>query len=201
MRQHAISYISEEAYLELESASETKNEYFNGEIFAMAGASRRHNLIVANVIISLGSQLKNKPCRVYPSDMRLKIEKTGLNTYPDVMVVCDEEEFTNEKQDTLLNPDVIIEVLSDSTEKYDRGEKFKQYRQLESLKEYVMISQNYRSIEKFFRDKNGQWILTEADEQNPFIVLESSGCRLEISDVYDKVEEDFQVENVRTDKN
>ncbi len=188
MQQHAISYISEEEYLEQERASETKNEYFDGEIFAMAGASRRHNLIVANVIISLGSQLKNKPCRVYPSDMRLKIKKTGLNTYPDVMVVCDKEEFTDEKQDTLLNPDVIIEVLSDSTEKYDRGEKFRQYRQVESLKEYVLISQDNRGMEKYFRDKNGQWVFTEADKKNPFIDLEPLGCILEISEVYDKVD-------------
>jgi len=198
MQQHAISYISEKEYLAQERVSKTKSEYFDGEIFAMAGASRRHNLIVANVIISLGVQLKNKPCRVYPSDMRLKIEKTDLNTYPDVMVVCNEERFTDEKQDTLLNPDIIIEVLSDSTEKYDRGEKFKQYRQIESLTEYVMIAQNYRSIEKFTKDRNGQWRLTETDERKPFVDLKSSGTRLEIAEVYDKVDADIQVRNVKS---
>ncbi|MDM8517752.1 Uma2 family endonuclease, partial [Desulfobacterales bacterium HSG16] len=141
MSRRAGSYTSEKEYPK-KRTSNAKREYFDGEIFAMAKASRRHNLIVANVIISLGSQLKNKPCCVYPSDMMLKIEKTGLNTCPDVMVVCNEEKFTNEKQQTLLNPDVIIEVLSDSTEQYDRGEKFKQYRQLESLREYIIISKN-----------------------------------------------------------
>ena len=188
MQQAAVSYITEQEYLDLERDSETKNEYFDGEIFAMAGASRKHNLIVANLIVSLGSQLKNKPCRVYPSDMRLKIEKTGLNTYPDVMITCNEEKFVDEKQNTLLNPDIIIEVLSDSTEKYDRGAKFKNYRQIESLKEYVMIAQNTKSMERYFRDENGQWILTETNENTPYIDLKTSGCRLEIDEVYDKLE-------------
>ncbi|QTA83487.1 DUF820 [Desulfonema limicola] len=186
MQQKAVSFISEQEYLDFEKDSETKNEYFDGEIFAMAGASRKHNLIVVNIIASLGYQLKNKPCRVYPSDMRLKIEKTGLYTYPDVMVVCGEEKFGDEKQDTLLNPDIIIEVLSDSTEKYDRGTKFKNYRQIESLKEYVMIAQNAKSMERYFRDEKGQWVLTETDDNNPFIDLKISGCRLEIDEVYDK---------------
>ncbi len=184
----AVSYISEEEYLEMEHKAETKSEYYDGEIFAMSGASRKHNLIVANVVASLVTQLRKKPCRVYPSDMRLKIEATGLITYPDVMVVCTKEKFRDNRKDTLLNPDVIIEVLSDSTEGYDRGVKFRNYRQISSLKEYVMISQHSRRIERYFRNPNKQWVLSEADDENPLILLESVGCTLDISEVYDKTE-------------
>jgi len=130
-----IPYLSEEEYLEFERNSEIKHEYFDGEIFAMSGASEAHNLIVANVIGELGSQLKKKPCRVYPSHMRVKIESTKFYTYPDVMIVCEKENFADDKEDMQLNPDVIIEVLSDSTESYDRGKKFSHYRQIASLKE------------------------------------------------------------------
>ncbi len=153
----------------------------------MSGASRSHNLIVANVVISLGTQLKKKPCRVYPSDMRLKIEKTKLYTYPDVMIVCGERKFGDKEKDMLLNPDVIIEVLSDSTEKYDRGKKFEHYRQIASLKEYVLISQHIPKIERFFKTEHRRWILDETDEDNTEIILESVGCRLNIEEIYDKV--------------
>ncbi len=189
MQHQAVSTIPEAEYLEQERASEIKSEYYKGEIFAMAGASRKHNLIVANVITTLNVQLKKKPCRTYPSDMRLKIKEMELYTYPDVMVVCGDEKFGDEKQDTLLNPDVIIEVLSDSTERYDRGRKFENYRKAESLKEYVMISQNCRKIERFYKNERGQWELTESDEENPLVFLESIGCELEISEVYDKTED------------
>jgi len=189
MQQEAIRLISEDEYLKQEISSEIKSEYFRGEVFAMAGASMEHNLIVANIIIELGLQLKNKPCRVYPSDMRLKVEKTGLYTYPDVMVVCDKkEEFVDNKKNTLLNPDVIIEVLSDSTESYDRGEKFFNYRQLDSLKEYVLVWQKRQKIEKYSRVNSTMWTLTETDEQNQAILLDSIGCTLDMANVYDKVE-------------
>jgi len=188
MQQRAVSIISENEYLESEEISDIKHEYYQGEIFAMAGASRKHNLIAANVIISLGTQLKKRPCRVYPSDMRLKIEKTGLYTYPDIMIVCGEERFSNEKENTLLNPDVIIEVLSDSTESYDRGKKFCNYRKLDSLKEYVLISHKCRKIEIYSKNKDNKWELTESIEDNSVIPLEKIGCSLDISDVYDKTE-------------
>ncbi|QTA93322.1 Uma2 family endonuclease [Desulfonema magnum] len=189
MQQQAVSMISEAEYIEQERTAEIKSEYYQGEIFAMAGASRKHNLIVANVIGELRYQLKNKPCRTYPSDMRLKTEATGLYTYPDVMVVCGDEKFTDERQDTLLNPDVIIEVLSDSTESYDRGRKFQNYRKVGSLKEYVMISQHCRKIERFHKNEKQQWVLTESDKENPSVFLESIGCELELSEIYDKTED------------
>ena len=187
MQPQAIPYISEDEYLEIERNSEIKHEYFDGEIFAMSGASEAHNLIVANVIITLGSQLKKKPCRVYPSDMRLKIERTTLYTYPDAMIVCGERKFGDKEKDMLLNPDVIIEVLSDSTENYDRGKKFEHYRQIASLKEYVLISQHERKIEKFMKTEDRRWVLDETDEENPEIILESVGCALNLDEVYDKV--------------
>ena len=188
MQQAAVTLISEEEYLEGENLSETKHEYYRGEVFAMAGASRRHNLIVTNIIGELRTQLKGKPCRTYPSDMRLRIDLTGLYTYPGIMVVCGEEQFADENQNTLLNPDVIVEVLSDSTEGYDRGVKFQSCRQLPSLREYVLISQNAQKIERYARDDRNRWTLTETDEQHPEMVLESIGCRLELAEVYDKTE-------------
>ncbi|QTA84552.1 Uma2 family endonuclease [Desulfonema magnum] len=189
MQQEAkVPMISEAEYLERERASETKNEYREGKMVAMSGASEKHCIIVVNVIGELGSQLKKKPCAAYLTNMRMKIERTGLYTYPDVMVVCGEEKFGDEKQDTLLNPDVIIEVLSDSTESYDRGKKFENYRKLDSLREYVLISQNSRKIEKYARTEKRQWLLTESDEKNPTIILESIGCELKLSEVYDKIE-------------
>ena len=182
-----IPYMSEEEYLEFERNSEIKHEYFDGEIFAMSGASEAHNLIVANVIITLGNQLKKKPCRLYPSDMRLKIERTKLYTYPDVMVVCGDRKFGDKEKDMLLNPDVIIEVLSDSTENYDRGKKFEHYRRIASLKEYVLISQNIPKIERFLKTDHRRWILDETDDEHPEIILESVGCSLNHNEVYDKV--------------
>ncbi len=181
-----IPYLSEQEYLEIERNSEIKHEYYDGEIFAMSGASRSHNLIVANVVGELRSQLKKKPCRVYPSDMRLKIEKTGLYTYPDVMIVCGQDRFDDKYRDTLLNPDVIIEVLSDFTESYDRGKKFQNYRKIVSLKEYILISQHVPKIEKFARAGH-LWTLSETDEDHPEIILESVGCVLNTGEIYDKV--------------
>src|SRR5262249_39888199 len=121
------SRFTPEEYLALERAAERRSEYYAGEIFAMGGASRKHIVIVANISGQLWSQLKGRPCRVYPNDMRVKVSPTGLYTYPDVAVVCGLDQFDDDHQDTLLNPTVIIEVLSKSTEAYDRGKKFEHY--------------------------------------------------------------------------
>jgi len=188
MQQAALNYITEEEYLALERESEIRHEYYDGEIFAMSGASEKHNLIVVNLIRELSSQLRKTRCRLYPGDMRLKIEVTGLYTYPDLMIVCGKREFSEKDQpDTLLNPDVIIEVLSDSTESYDRGKKFENYRSLDSLKEYILISQKRKKMERFFRNAQGYWQLTESDEKNPQLHLDAAGCELRIEDVYENV--------------
>ena len=131
--------LTPEDYLALERSADFKSEYFDGEIFAMTGASEPHNTIVANTLSEIRQQLKKRPCKVYANDMRVKVDPTGLYTYPDVVVVCGKARLEDAHLDTLLNPTLIVEVLSDSTEAYDRGRKFEHYRKLESLAEYVLI--------------------------------------------------------------
>jgi len=175
-------------YLEIDRQSDFKNEYFNGEVFAMTGASRKHNLITSNVNSSLNSQLKGRQCEVYVSDMRVKVSSSGLYTYPDVVVVCGSPLFEDNEIDTLINPTLIIEVLSKSTEGYDRGDKFGHYRKLDSLSEYILISQDKQHIEQFVRQPDNHWLLSEADNLQAAIDLTSINCKLVMADVYDKVE-------------
>jgi len=177
-----------EVYLEIDRQSELRNEYYNGEIFAMTGASRKHNLITANVTASLNPQLKGRQCEVYASDMRVKVSSSGLYTYPDVVVVCGTPIFEDQETDTLINPTVIIEVLSKSTEGYDRGDKAAHYRKLDSLAEYILISQAKLHLEHFVRQPDNQWLLSEADDLEAVIDLASINCQLAITDIYDKVE-------------
>jgi len=175
-------------YLEIERAAEFKSEFFAGEMFAMAGASPPHVLITSNVNRELGTQFKNRPCRVYSSDLRVKVSATGLYTYPDVVVVCGEQRFDDERGDTLLNPTLIVEVLSPTTETYDRGEKFDHYSQLESLQEYVMIAQDRPRVERYVRQPGGQdWLLTVVRHAQGSISLPSIGCELSLAEVYDRV--------------
>ena len=176
-----------EEYLELERKAEYKSEYLDGEIFAMAGARREHNLIVSNVIASLHSQLRGRACETYPSDMRVKVTATGLRTYPDVVVVCGEPHFEDENGDTLLNPTLLVEVLASTTEAYDRGEKFAHYRLLESLAEYVLIAQDRCRVERFTRQPDGQWLLSEARDLGEAIALPSVGSQLTLAEVYERV--------------
>jgi Uma2 family endonuclease len=182
------SLYTPEEYLALERKAEYKSEYFAGEIFAMSGASERHNLIAGNVFATLHAQLRNRPCRVYMSDIRVKVSPTGLYTYPDVVVLCGEPRFDDEHKDTLLNPIVIIEVLSPSTEACDRGEKFTHYRKLASVAEYVLISQEKPHVEHFVRQPDNQWLLSEASDPHDTVQLPSINCALALSDVYEKVE-------------
>jgi len=175
-------------YLDIERKAETKSEYFNGEIFALAGASKKHNIIVANIIIELGAQLKKRLCQIYPSDMRVKVSQTGLYVYPDVSVVCGDPKFEDEHYDVLLNPTLIAEVLSESTEAYDRGKKFEHYRKIESLKEYLLIAQDKHSIEQFIKQNDGSWLFLETSDSEGTVRLRSINCELLISDVYHKVE-------------
>jgi len=177
-----------EEYLALERASAYKSEYYNGEIFAMSGASRRHVLIVTNLVTQLATQLKKRDCEVYSADMRLKIEATRSYTYPDVIVVCEEPLFSDEQKDTLINPNVIVEVLSDSTQGYDRGGKFEQYRTLESFKEYLLISQDKPHVEHFVRQADNRWLLRETNKMEDSIELSSIDCTLPLAEIYDKVD-------------
>ncbi|MGB7925318.1 MAG: Uma2 family endonuclease [Pyrinomonadaceae bacterium] len=182
-----IFYTPEE-YLALERKAEDKSEYFNGEIFAMTGASRRHNLVAVNVLASLHAQLRKRPCEIYPSDMRVKVSPTGLYTYPDVVIVCGEPLFDDEQKDTLVNPTLLVEVLSKSTASYDRGEKFEHYRKLASLAEYLVIAQNKYHVEHYIRQPDNQWLLSETDDMQKTISLPSIECDLALTDIYDKVD-------------
>lgn len=173
-------------YLAMERSSPQKHEYCNGEIFAMAGASEAHNLIVTNVVGELRSALRSRPCKVYPSDMRVKIPATGLYTYADASVTYDRPSFEDDKVDTLLNPQVIFEVLSESTEDYDRGTKFKNYRSIPSLHDYVLVSQNEVLVEHFVRQPDGSWLLRERRAGEP-LKLTSIDCTLDIDELYLKV--------------
>ena len=188
MSSQADKRYTAEEYLALERQAECKSEYCAGDIFAMAGASRWHNLIVANVIRELSLQLKGRPCTTYPSDMRVKISPTGLYTYPDITVVCSEAQFEDTQQDTLLNPTLIVEVLSESTEAYDRGGKFAHYRKLTSLMEYVLIAQTKPHVEHYVRQPDNRWLLAEADSLHQTLHLPSIDCHLVLAEVYDKVD-------------
>ena len=181
-------HFTPEEYLALERQAPYKSEYYAGEIFALAGASRWHNLIVTNVLREVSLQLKGRPCAAYPSDLRVKVDPAGLYTYPDVTVVCGEARFEDAQQDTLLNPTLIVEVLSDSTEAYDRGGKFAHYRKLESVQEYVLIAQTTPHIEHYVRQPDHRWLLAEADKLTDTLHLPSIDCHLALSEVYDKVD-------------
>jgi Uma2 family endonuclease len=177
-----------EEYLTLERQADYRSEYYRGEIFAMVGASREHNLISLNSAASLHRQLTQRPCEVYTNDMRVRVSPTGLYTYPDVIVVCGEPRFDDEQNDTLLNPTVVIEVLSKSTEAYDRGLKFEHYRTLDSLTDYLLVAQDKPLVEHFARRPEGQWLFTEAQGRESRLRIESIACELALEDVYQKVE-------------
>lgn len=181
------TYITPDEYLELERNSEYKSEYFNGEIFAMGGASPRHVLIVTNVVSELRSQLKNQPCTVYSTDLRVSVSPTGLYTYPDVVVVCGDPQFSDSRKDTLINPILIVEVLSKSTKNYDRGEKFEQYRTIDSFKEYVLVAQDKHHVEHYIKQPDNTWVLSETNWIENNIELTSIGCNLKLGEIYDKV--------------
>jgi Uma2 family endonuclease len=176
-----------EDYLAFERASDRRHEYLNGELYLMAGAGANHNLIAVNVLASLHVQLRQRPCVIYPSDMRVKVSYTGLYTYPDVSVVCGAPQFEDDQHDTLLNPILIVEILSPSTESYDRGRKFQHYRTLASLQEYVLISQDVHRIERYVRQDNDQWLLSDVTQVDAALELSSISCTLSLADVYEKI--------------
>lgn len=188
MIEAARTWISPEEYLALEERAETKSEYFDGEIFAMAGAEPEHNLIANNVVIEIGTQLRGGPCRSYSSDQRVKIPATGLYTYPDVTVVCGEAVFEGTRPRTLLNPTLIVEVLSDSTETYDRGDKFAHYQTLPSLREYVLVASDRPRIERFLRQESGEWSYDECSDPAGTVALPSVAAGLTLAGVYDRVD-------------
>jgi len=184
----AKTYLTPEQYLEIERKAEFKSEYYQGEMFAMAGARYAHIKIVANAMRDLGQQLRHGNCEPLSNDLRVRVTPTGLYTYPDVVIVCGKPQFLDDTLDTLLNPTVIIEVLSESTEVYDRTRKFEQYRTLESLSAYLMISSLRVSVERYLRQADGSWNFIAKTSLEDAIDLPSVGCRLLLAELYEKVD-------------
>ena len=181
------NFITPEEYLTREAQAEYKSEYHDGEIFALAGGSANHNLITGNIYAALRQMLSQRPCRTFINDMRLNVKQSGLYTYPDVMVICGKTEFAPGRDDTVTNPIVIVEVWSDSTKAYDRGEKFAMYRQIPTLQEYVMIDQSQFYVEHSRRDGNF-WVLETLDAMDAILVLPSLQCEMPLATIYEKVE-------------
>jgi Uma2 family endonuclease len=182
------TYITPEQYLEIERKAEFKSEYYQGEMFLMSGAREPHNVIVWNLARELGQQLRKRPCRAYMNDMRVLVNATGLYTYPDVAAVCGEPQFLDETRDTLLNPSLIVEVLSPSTEIYNRIRKFEHYRSVESVSEYLMLASERVSAELYTRQPDGHWLLTFAGRLEDSLDLQSVGAHLALADLYEKVD-------------
>jgi Uma2 family endonuclease len=187
MKPDPFSKMTAEEFLAFERSSDEKHEYYDGVVVAMSGAKRAHNTISTNMTGLLWQQLKGKDCENFSSDMRVFVPKTRLYAYPDIVVVCGELQFLDDVPDTLTNPLVIIEILSDSTESYDRGKKFENYRAIDSLREYVLVSQDRAAIDKYVKHSDGFWRLTDATGLDSSITLESIECKLNLADVYYKV--------------
>ena len=173
-------------YLARERVAETKSEYRHGEIVAMSGVSRAHNLIAGNLFRILGQQLLGGGCETYVSDVRVRVSQTGLYTYPDIAVACEPIQFEDDHVDTLLNPIVVVEVLSPSTEAYDRGDKFAHYRRLDSLQEYLLVSQDTMRVERYVR-QGEQWVLSELSAPDDVLEIGAIGCSVRLGDVYHRV--------------
>ena len=188
MATNPTTRLTPEQYLEIERKAEFKSEYFNGEMFAMAGAGYAHNLVTANLIATLNQQLRTRPCQVLSGDMRIHVAASDLYTYPDASVVCGEPKFLGNRTDTLLNPSLVVEVLSPSTEAYDRGRKFEHYQSIESVSEYLLISSDRVHADLFTRRADGAWELRRAAKPEDSLELQSIGVRLTLSDLYDKVD-------------
>ncbi|MDW8291337.1 MAG: Uma2 family endonuclease, partial [Armatimonadota bacterium] len=181
-------YVSEVEYLQAERQASVKSEYLAGQVFAMAGASRAHNRIVFNLGGLLYTALQGRECEAYLGDMRVKIPQASAYFYPDVAIVCGKPQFEDEQEDSLLNPMVVIEVLSPSTEGFDRGEKFLLYQRLPSLREYVLVSQQSMRVEQFVRLPDGGWQRREYTRPEQVMQLESVGVALSVQAVYEGVE-------------
>ncbi len=181
-------HLSPVEYLALDREAEERSEYLDGEMFSMAGGSREHALIAANLVGELRGQVRHRPCEVYGSDMRVLVEASGLYTYPDLSVVCGEPIFGPDgRRDILRNPTLLIEVLSPSSEAYDRGKKFEHYRAIPSFREYLLVSQERPLVDRFLRQESGIWLFSTAGGLDAKVELSSIGARLALSEVYAKV--------------
>ena len=183
-----LRHLSPAEYLAFDRQAETKHQYVAGEVFAMTGASWRHNRIVANLVAELVVQLRDGPCHVLPSDLRVAVAAEGPFFYPDVVALCAEPRFLDGERDTLLNPELVVEVLTPSTEAFDRGLKFAHYRAVPTLREVLFVAQDARRGEQLSRRDEGHWLLTDHARPDAAIDLVSLGCRVELGRVYEKVD-------------
>jgi len=174
-------------YLAMEEVADYKSEYFNGEIFAMSGGTPDHSTIAVNMTVALATRLAEKPCRVFNSDMRLHIERNGLYTYPDVMVICGKLELVKRRNDTVINPVLLVEVLSESTRVYDRGMKFNLYKQIPTLQEYVVVESETPRAECYRRGAEDQWAVEMIDDPSATLRLASVACEIPLAEIYRKV--------------
>ena len=181
------NYVSQEVYLETEREALEKHEYYQGEIFAMSGASGRHNRIFTNLFIDIGIKLKGKGCLPYGSYLRIHIPKNTLYTYPDISIICGEMEFTDDKFDTATNPSVIIELLSNSTRNYDKGEKFTLYRDITSLQEYILIDTEKIHVEKHIRNADNSWQLTDYKSIENSFTISTISRSFMLKDIYEGI--------------
>ncbi len=181
------NFISQEEYLLAEREATEKHEYFQGEVFAMSGASLKHNFIAKNINILIPHYLKGQPCDLFGSDLRVHIPENSLYTYPDFTIICGKPETTDEKTDTITNPSVIIEILSKSTKEYDRGTKFNLYRNINTLQEYILIDSTSVSVEIFKRHSDNTWILTEFKQLSDQFVISTINLTILLNDLYEDV--------------
>lgn len=175
-------------YLAREEKADRRSEFFDGDVFAMAGASREHNAITRNLTAELHMRLRDGPCQVFVADQRVKVSRTGLYTYPDVLVVCGTPEYAPESRNTLTNPRVVIEVLSDDTERYDRTTKFRHYKKLPSVMEYVLVSQTEPLVERFVRADDGRWPQDDVVGLDAVLALATVPAEVPMAEVYRGVE-------------
>jgi Uma2 family endonuclease len=180
-------YLSPEEYLAIERAAETRSEYLDGEMFLRESGNRWHHLILSNLIGELGGQLKGRPGTVLLTGQRVRVLETGLYAYPDLLAVTGEARCEDECDDTLLNPSLIFEIFSPTTEAYDRGEKFYRYRKIPTLAEYVLVSQEEPRVEQFLRRDEEHWLYTPTAGRERSVSLASNGCELRLEEIYDKV--------------
>lgn len=183
----AKKLLTPQEYLTQERQAGFRSEFYRGETFAMSGASWNHARIKDNIARAAANQLEDSPCQIVTSDLRVKVEATGLYTYPDVIVVCEEPQFEDEVFDTLTNPRVIVEVLSPSTESYDRGIKFGHYRQLASVKEFILVAQDRPSVERFVRQADGSWLLTTYGDLSQAFVFGTIDAQIPLAEIYRSV--------------
>lgn len=179
--------LTPQEYLERERKAQTKSEYLDGVVVAMTGASKEHNRITVNIVSELHAQLKESSCEPFAADMRVRVPQENRYYYPDIVVVCGEPQFEESALDTLLNPTLIVEVLSESTEAKDRGEKFEDYKTLSSLKTHILVAQDRPHIEIFRRQERADWHASQVEGLGGRLFLDEIGCRISLADVYARV--------------